>query len=88
MIWQRKLGEKKRDDLKNQISVVEEQIIWANKEFQAAVTQGQKTDNAQMKNKCFKQLGDCQERIEEKTEALSQLQEKMAKLMEKKPMEK
>ena len=53
---------------------------WANKEFQAAVTQGQKTDNAQMKNKCFKQLGDCQERIKEKTEALSQLQTKMAKL--------
>ena len=41
----------KRDDLKNQISVVEEQIKWENKEFQAAVTQGQKTDNAQMKNK-------------------------------------
>ena len=40
MIWQRKLGEKKRYDLKN-ISVVEEQILWANKEFQAAVTQGQ-----------------------------------------------
>ena len=78
----------KRDDLKNQISVVEEQIKWANKEFQAAVTQGQKTDNAQMKNKCFKQLGDCQERIKEKTEALSQLQAKMAKLMEKKPKEK
>ena len=49
------------------------------------MTQGQKTDNAQMKNKCFKQLGDCQERIKEKTEALSQLQAKMAKLMEKKP---
>jgi len=75
----------KRVDLKNQISVVEEQIKWANREFQAAVTQGQKTDNAQMKNKCFKQLGDCQERIKEKTEALSQLQAKMAKLMEKKP---
>ena len=78
----------KRDDLKNQTNVVEEQIKWANKEFQAAVTQGQKTDNAQMKNKCFKQLGDCQERIKEKTEALSQLQAKMAKLMEKKPKEK
>ena len=43
LVWQRKLGEKK-DDLKNQISVVEEQIKWANKEFQAAVTQGQKTE--------------------------------------------
>ena len=41
-----------------------------------------------MKNKCFKQLGHCQERIKEKTEALSQLQAKMAKLMEKKPNEK
>ena len=65
--------------------MVEDQIKWANKEFQATVTQGQKTDNAQMKNKCFKQLEDCQERITEKTEALSQLQAKMAKLMEKKP---
>ena len=52
------------------------------------MTQGQKTDNAQMKNNCFKQLGDCQTRINERTEALSQVQAKMARLMEKKPKEK
>ena len=82
------MGRKKRDDLKNQISLIEEQIKWANKEFQAAMTQGQKTDNAQMKNNCFKQLGDCQTRINERTEALSQVQAKMARLTEKKPKEK
>ena len=45
----------------------------ANKEMVGALTQGQKTDNAVMKNKCFQQVGECQTRIEEKTKALTQV---------------
>ena len=84
-----RLNHKVRDSLQPFYAVVFHVTLRVSfKEFQAAVTQGQTTDNAQMKNKCFKQLGDCQERIKEKIEALSQLQAKMAKLMEKKPKEK
>ena len=56
-----------------------------NKEFKAALTQGQKTDNAQMKNSWIKQLRDRQARMKEKSKELSQLQAKLVRMMEKKP---
>ena len=56
-----------------------------NKEFKVALTQGQKSDNAQMKNSWIKQLGDRQARMKEKSKELSQLQAKLVRLMEKNP---
>ena len=53
--------------------------------LQAALTQGQKTDNPKMKKSWFKQLGYCQARMKERSEELSQLQAKLVRLMEKKP---
>ena len=47
------------------------------------MTQGQKTDNAQMKNSWIKQLGDRQARMKEKSKELSQLQAKLVRMMEK-----
>ena len=85
---EKKTWQEKRDDVKNQIKGVEVQIEWANKEQQAAISRGVKATDVQVKNNCFKQAGDCQSRIKEKTEELSQLQMKLAKLMEKKPREK
>ena len=81
-------GEKHKNIADGRKGRVGQRLPCTNKEFKAALTQGQKTDNAQMKNNCFKQLGDCQTRINERTEALSQVQAKMARLMEKKPKEK
>ena len=85
---EKKSWQEKRDEVKNKIKVVEEQLNWVNKELKAAVGRGEKATDVQVMSNCFKQVSSCQARIKEKTDDLSQLQAKLARLMEKKPKEK
>ena len=85
---EKKSWQEKRDEVENKIKVVEEQLNWVNKELKAAVGRGEKATDLQVMSNCFKQVSSCQARIKEKTDDLSQLQAKLARLMEKKPKEK
>ena len=79
------MGEKHKNIADWRKGRVGQRLPCTNKEFKAALTQGQKTDNAQMKNSWIKQLGDHQARMKEKSKELSQLQAKLVRMMEKKP---
>ena len=78
-------GEKHKNIADGRKGRVGQRLPCTNKKLQAALTQGQKTDNAQMKNSWIKQLGDRQARMKEKSKELSQLQAKLVRMMEKKP---
>ena len=85
---QKKTWQEKKDEVKAEIKKVEGQIDWANKEAEGAISRGVKATNPKGKDICFKQAAEAQTRIKEKTRELSELQKKLAKLMEKKPREK
>ena len=80
--------EEKKKTLENNIKVTKEEIGNENKNLLAAVSRGTRLDNTAVKNAALGTIKSCQEIIARKNGDLEKLQEKLNKLLERKPKEK
>ena len=80
--------EEKKRTLENTIKVTKEEIGNENKNLLAAVSRGTRLDNTAVKNAALGTIKSCQEIIARKNGDLEKLQEKLNKLLERKPKEK
>ena len=80
--------EEKKKTLENTIKVTKEEIGNENKNLLAAVSRGTRLDNTVVKNAALGTIKSCQEIIARKNGDLEKLQEKLNKLLERKPKEK